>query len=125
MTKGKYHFFVWHPRMTRPGAYLFFGVRRNSYAARIVDRIYDYYLSGAQNLRLYYWRFYRKEFATYQEFLSKRFNLFDNEVAHLSSLLACYKDLSYEPDVHLTQLLEDSTFSGALTAYFRGEHSED
>ena len=45
-------FFKKTPRMTLIGACRFFGVERKSYAGTIVERIYDYYCRGANNLHL-------------------------------------------------------------------------
>ena len=49
-------------RMSLNGAYRFFGVKRRSYAASIVERIYDYYCRDAKNLYFEYLVYYRKEF---------------------------------------------------------------
>ena len=45
-------FFKKTPRMTLIGACRFFGVKRKSYAGTIVERIYDYFCRGANNLHL-------------------------------------------------------------------------
>ena len=65
-------FFEKTPRMTLIGACLFFGVKRKSYAGTIVERIYDYYCRGANNLYLEYFLYYRKEFGDFESFLSKK-----------------------------------------------------
>lgn len=64
-------FFKKTPRMTLIGACRFFGVKRKSYAGTIVERIYDYYCRGANNLHLEYFLYYRKEFPDFESFLEK------------------------------------------------------
>ena len=95
------------PRMCLWGAYRFFGVKRNSYAATIVERIYDHYCRGANNLYLEYLLYYRKEFSTFDTFLEQKYNLFPDEVAKKKSFFLCHKTRDFEADGHITDLLDD------------------
>ncbi|MCI8650725.1 MAG: hypothetical protein HFG20_11490 [Anaerotruncus sp.] len=117
-------FFKRTPRMSLIGAYCFFGVTRNSYAASIVKRIYDYYCRGANNLYFEYFLYYRKEFLNFESFLGQKYNLFPNEIENKKSFLLCHKSLDFEADGHVTDLLEDNAIKGTFQKYI-GEHIDD
>ena len=85
-------------RMTLAGAYRFFGVQKDTYAATIVERLYDYYCRGARNVFLEYLLYYRKEFSDFETFLDKKYNLFPEEIRTKKSYLLCHKDLSNQAD---------------------------
>lgn len=116
----QYHFFLKSFRKTRCGAYRYWGVRRNSYASRVVDRIYDYYFAGAKNLRIEYWLYYRREFPSYEDYLIKRFNLRPKEAEKLGSFRAFYKELTFEEDEQIPQLMEDENIASALKTFSGG-----
>ena len=118
-------FFLWSPRMLRRGAYIYFGVKSKSYASRLVDNLYDFYIEGASNLRLLYFRFYRKEYASFQEFLAKRYNLYPNEVKRLKSWRACVKELVYEPNLYLDQFVQDDSMANLLKKYLGEDENEN
>ena len=118
-------FFLWSPRMLRRGAYIYFGVRANSYASRLVDNLYDSYIAGASNLSLLYFRFYRKEYKSFHEFLTKRYNLYPDEVKYLKSWRACVKEFEYEPNLHLDQLVQDDSIANILKKYLGEDKYED
>ena len=110
-------FFKKTPRMTLIGACRFFGVKRKSYAGTIVERIYDYYCRGANNLHLEYFRYYRAEFPDFESFLEKKYNLFPDEIESK-------KSIDFEADGHVTDLLEDAVIGGTFRKYM-GEHTDD
>lgn len=112
------------PQISLLGAYWFFGVKRKSYAATIVERIYDYYCRGANNLYLEYLLYYRKEFKDFSEFLDKKYNLFPNEINEKKSLLLCHKYLSSEADGNVTNIVEDESIKNTLQRYL-GENIND
>ena len=117
-------FFKRTPRMSLFGAYRFFGVKRKSYAASIVERIYDYYCRGANNLYFEYLIYYRKEFPDFESFLGQKYNLFPDEIENKKSLLLCHKSLAFEADGHVTDLLEDEAIKVTFRKYM-GEHIDD
>ena len=110
-------FFKKTPRMTLTGACHFWGVKRKSYAGTIVERIYDYYCRGAQNLYLEYLLYYRKEFVDFTAFLEKKLNLFPDEIEAKKSFLLCHKSLEYEANGHVTDLLEDAAIKDTFQKY--------
>lgn len=117
-------FFKRTPKISLSGAYCFFGVKRKSYAASIVERIFDYYCRGANNLYFEYLRYYRKEFSNFGAFLDQKYNLFPDEIASKKSLLLCHKSLAFEADGHITDLLEDKAIKVTFQEYI-GEHADD
>ena len=104
-------------RMTLPGAYRFLGVKKGTYAATIVERLYDYYCRGARNVFLEYWLYYRKEFPDFENFLDRKYNLFPEEIKRKKSYLLCHKDLSYQADGHVTDLIEDESINQTMQKY--------
>lgn len=116
----EYHFFLKSFRVTRWGAYNYLGVAPNSYASRVVDRIYDYYFSGAKNLKKEYWKYYRHEFPTCRDFLMKRFNMSAKEAEEFNSIKTFYKEMTFEADSHIPLLLEDKRIGDTLKEFARG-----
>lgn len=114
---GSEIFFKRTLRISLPGAYRFFGVKKGSYAASVVERLYDYYCRGARNLYLEYLLYYRKEFSDFEEFLDKKYNMFPKEVEEKKSYFLCYKELSTQADGHITNLAEDETIRTAIQKY--------
>ena len=117
-------FFKKTPRMTLIGACRFWGVKRKSYAGTIIERIYDYYCRGANNLLREYFRYYRKEFLDFESFLEKKYNLFPYEIEDKKSFLLCHKSLDFEADGHITELLEHEEINSTFRKYM-GEHIDD
>ena len=111
-------------RMTLNGAYRFFGVKRKSYAATIVERIYDYYCRDSNYLYLEYLIYYRKEYSNFDAFLEKKYNLFPKEIERNRSLLLCHKSLSFEANGHITDLLENPEIRNTIRKYM-GESNDD
>ncbi len=117
-------FFIKKHNITLSGAYKFFGVKKKSYMGSIVQRIFDYYCGGSINLYATYRRYYRKEFPTYKAYLEKHFNLFPKEAEQLFSRNLCYKDLSFQSEINLTNLTEDLAISNTIKR-FLGEEVDD
>lgn len=117
-------FFKKTPRISLIGACHFFGVKRKSYAGSIVERIYDYYCRGANNLYLERFLYYRNEFSDFESFLEKKYNLFPDEIKDKKSSRLCYKSLAFEADGHVTDLLEDEAIKGTFQKYI-GESFDD
>ena len=107
------------------GAYKFFGVKKNSYMGSVVRRIYDYYCGGAINLYRTYRKYYKKEFSTYEEFLGKHFNLFPDEVRSISSKHLYYKDISFQPENNITNLIEDLAIANTVKQFLGDEGADD
>ena len=104
-------------RMTLPGAYRFSGVKKDTYAATIVERLYDYYCRGACNVFLEYLLYYRKEFSDFETFLDRKYNLFPEEIKKKKSYFLCHKNLSKQANGHVTELIEDESINQAMQKY--------
>ena len=107
MLIGNRVFFKKKIRICKLGAYKYFGVKRNSYASSIIERMYDYYCGGSINLFWQYIRFYRYEFENFKEFLDKKHNLFTEEIDRLYSFTLNYKNLENESINNLTDIESD------------------
>lgn len=118
-------FFIKRNNICLRGAYKFFGVKKDSYMGSIVQRIYDHYCGGAINLYFTYWRYYRKEFSTYEGYLEKRFNLFPDEVKKLTSKSLYYKDMSFQPESNITNLTEDLAIANTIKKFLGDEGDEE
>lgn len=117
MRSNEFCFYLWSPRMLRIGAYYFFGVKLNSYASRLVDNIYDFYIAGASNLRWQYFRYYKHEFSSFQEFLTKRYNLYPSEAKKFNSWRSFAKEIKFEPNLYMENLINDEQMSALLNEY--------
>ena len=117
MRSNKCCFFLWSPKMLRMGAYHFFGVKPHSYASRLVDNLYDFYVAGASNLKWQYLRYYKNEFSSFQEFLAKRYNMYPSEVEEFCSWRSFVKELKYEPNLYIEELIQDERMAALLQKY--------
>ena len=118
-------FFIKRQRVYLRSMRRIFGVKNKSYAASIIERIYDYYCRNAINLFWTYRRYYKREFPTYIEFLEKKYNLFPHEVEHLESKLLHYKDLTFQPENNITSLFEDNIIIKKTLKRFWGENADE
>ena len=125
MRSNEYCFFLWSPKMLRIGAYHFFGVKPDSYASRLVDNIYNFYIAGACNLKWQYLRYYKKEYSSFREFLAKHYNLYPFEVERLSSWRSFAKELKYEPNLYIEELIHDEEMAELLRTYLGETEDED
>ena len=125
MNSNEWCFYLWSPRMLRIGAYCFFGVRPHSYASRLVDNIYNFYIAGANNLRLQYLRYYKNEFRSFQEFLAKHYNLYPHEVEKCNSWRSFAKELKYEPNFYIEELIQDDDMVALIKKYMGDVKDED
>lgn len=116
-------FFIKRHNVTLRGAYKFFGVKKKSYMGSIVQRIYDYYCRGSIDLYSTYRRFYKKEFSSYTAYLEKHFNLFPEEIEQLNSRNLYYKNLSFQPESNITNLIEDLAIFNTIKK-FLGEEGD-
>jgi len=94
----------------------YLGVRRKTYMDNVMVRLFSYYYSNATSLKKEYRKYYKKEFATFEEFLSQKHNLTPNEIERLLEN-AYYKDLSIVPDYDIAELMNDDTISSAVLSF--------
>lgn len=105
--------------------YRHFGVKKKSYMGNLVTKIYDFYCRGAKNLYMEYRKYYKEEFSAYKEFLSKKYNLFDDEIEELSSPFLYCKNIGELKDYSIEQLCEDEQILQALLEFLGGQKNED
>ncbi|MDR1797240.1 MAG: hypothetical protein LBR44_07305 [Clostridiales Family XIII bacterium] len=113
-------------RITRASLYRAFGVRRKSYMSRLIDRIFEYYFSNAINLRTEYKKYYQLEFNNFDDYLSHKHNLFNEEIRRLSSKGRCYyKNISIDKDYDVEFLMEDKALFGIIAKLTGGIQDEN
>lgn len=93
-------------------------VKKNSYAGRIVVKMYNRYCKYAINLENDYKKYYSKEFGTYDEYLSIRYNLSDNEVNYFKKHKSFYVNLNYGQEVDIIYLFEEESFKKVFDKCF-------
>jgi len=111
-------------RICKTGAYKYFGVRRNSYASSIIERLYDYYCRGSVNLYWQYLKYYRREFNDFRDFLDKKHNLFPNEITSLNSVLLKHKNLDFQPSGSIGNLIdrgEENSVEDIFDSFLEGK----
>lgn len=125
MKVGSKIFFKKDLKTSRIGVYLFFGVKRRSYAGSVVRRIYDYFCGGSKSLFLEYLIYYRKEFSSFKEFLIDKYNLFESEVEEIISWRLFCKDLSSTPDTNIQNFLEYDDMRNVIYEWLGDALDED
>jgi hypothetical protein len=125
MIISRYVFFTKLPWTCLKGAYKSFGVKSGTYAASVVERIYDYYCRGATNLYFSYLRFHRKEFVSYTEYLDKKLNLFPDEIEKVKSIFTFHKDVTFQPERNITNLTEEHDVLNTLLKFLGDEINDD
>ena len=91
----------------------------------LVTKIYDFYCRGAKNRYVEYKKYYNREFSSYEEFLSKKYILFDKEIDELSSPFLYCKDIGELKDYNVELLCEDEEIQQAVFDFLGGQKNED
>ena len=90
----------------------YFKIKKNSYFSYFFKRLNYELFCNSTNLYAEYKKFYKKEFNSYEDFLSKKYNLFDCELNRFSNLKKlCYKEFSYADDKVVNTLCDDKFFN--------------
>ena len=71
-------------------------------------------------MKFEYWRYYRHEFQSYRDYLIKRFNLREEEVEQFNLYRAFYKEMTFEEDEQIPQLMEDDNMELTLKEFSGG-----
>lgn len=103
----------------------YFGVKRNSYAGSVIERIYDYYCMGASSLFIEYLKYYKHEFDSYDDFLLRKYNFFIGEINRINKYLLFYKNLRLTEDGGLENMMYDEKFRETIIKFLGGSYIED
>lgn len=117
LVSSKHSFYKKNRKICLHGALKHFGVKKNSYAASIIERLYDYYCGSSHSLYLSYLKYYRKEFSNYRDFLERKFYMSQDEIDILKSWRLFYKDLSLQSERQIDTLLEDTNIKNAFKSF--------
>ena len=83
------------------------GVKEKSYIGRIISRIHDYYFKNEQLLKKEFKKYYSKEFGSFENYLDKKHNLFDEEIEKLDYKLAYYSEKQFAEKYAIDELIDD------------------
>ncbi len=122
---GKSGFFIKNYYVNRHGIMHYFGVKKNSYAGSIIERVYDYFCMGAKSVFVEYIRYYRREFDSYNDFLLRKHNFFVKEISDINKYLLFYKNLSLTEECGITNLLDDEEFNNIIIKFLGGKYIEN
>lgn len=73
-------------------------IKRNSYAGKVILRIYDSYFGNAINIKREFLRYYKKEFKTCEQYLVCRFNMSEDLAKRICDEKKYYVDLEWKGD---------------------------
>lgn len=90
----------------------YFKIKEKTYFSYFFKRLYNELFCNYTNLYTEYKKYYKKEFKSYNEFLSKKYNLFDYELSGFSNLKKlCHKEFSYADDNVINTLCDLKFFN--------------
>lgn len=75
-----------------------YGVKRNSYAGRVVARIYDTYFGNPIDIKREFKKYYKKEFKSFEQYLVCRFNMPEELAKRIAAEKKYYVDLEWQED---------------------------
>lgn len=95
----------------------YFNARKNTYFSYFFSRLYYELFCNSTNLYSEYKKYYKEEFESYEEFLLKKYNLFEYELNEFSNLKKLhYKNFSFADD-NVVNTLCDSKFYKKFKKY--------
>lgn len=98
------------------------GVQKSTYAGNVISRMYDYYFQGAVNFKWEYRTYYRKEFATVENYLEQRYHFSREEAEVLVEGNYSMKSYGAEsPEKNMENLNYDKDFEKAFYHALTGE----
>lgn len=89
-------------------------VKLNSYAGRVVERIYNYYFGDSIKIKKEYKRYYRKEYNSCEDFLICRFNMSRELAKKILKENTHYVDLEFKGD----EISYSFSYDDELTEFF-------
>jgi hypothetical protein len=63
-----------------------------SYIGQLVSRIHDYYFKNSILLKKEFKKYYKKEYSSFNDYLDKKHNLFQDEISELNYNIAYYSE---------------------------------
>lgn len=107
-------YFITYKNLTRDRFIESSGVKKDSWAEDLMQRIYDCLLGNVTNVIEEYKKFYQVEYSTLDEFLRKRYGLNESELQTVKDSLPQNYILAHgyfdsESDYNIVQLMEYSS----------------
>lgn len=100
-------------------------IKNKSYAGNVLLRIYDYYFGNAIHIKHEFKRYYKKEFATCDEYLVCRFNMPANLAKKICSEKTYYVDLDWKGEQIGWSFLYDNKLKEQFWNFVGGIEYED
>lgn len=101
-------------------------VKRNSYAASIIEKKYETYFGNAVCLRKLYRKYYKKEFLAFNTFLAQKFCLLPNQISIFPTDKIFYSKQPYSAMYDFADIQDsgyDFNILGTLTIKFLEKYS--
>lgn len=127
---GKRIYFNRSKKYKKSYFYKILGFYPKSYFGQVIARIYDFYFKNAKLLKKDFKKYYKKEFASFDEYLNKKHNLFNNEIEKLKPNIAYFSEKLGSDRYAVGGLLEymdDNTLSEKILEILeiKYSHKED
>lgn len=95
---NKFLFFNKNEVGTKNKLLMLYGVKKNSYAGRVVARIYDTYFGNPVDIKREFKEYYKKEFKSFEQYLVCRFNMPEELAKRIADEKKYYVDLEWQED---------------------------
>jgi hypothetical protein len=89
---GRYIFYNKSFRLKKSCFFKCLNINPRSYIGQIISRIHDYYFKNSHLIKKDFKKYYKKEFSSFENFLDKKHNLFQNEIKELNHNNAYYSE---------------------------------
>jgi len=89
---GRYTFYNKSPCLKKSYFFKYFDIKPRSYIGQIISRIHDYYFKNSSLLKKDFKKYYSKEYSSFEDYLDKKHNLFQEEINRLNRNAAYYSE---------------------------------
>lgn len=100
-------------------------VKKGSYAARIVEKMFNRYAKYAVSLKKEYHKYYSKEFDSFSDYLKIRHKLFKKEICYFKKHNCYYTNLNDVNEYNVQFLIEDEFFLNLFNDFFGESFNEN
>ena len=111
------HYFIKTVKFNKNAFLKYLGITKKTYMDRTMTKLFEYRYANAISLKNEYKKYYKKEFATFCNFLRQKHNLHPSEIDIFCNKRSFYKDLSIAPDLNVPELMNDEVIASAVTSF--------
>lgn len=102
-----------------------YGVKKRSYAGKVVSRIYESYFGNPINIKKEFSKYYKKEFKTCEQYLICRFNMSESLARKICNEKRYYVNLDWKGDQIGYSFSYDDELSNQFWRFVGGIEYED